>query len=170
MSLMLSQLRDYRLKCYRHLLLKDLTEDFSMQDYHSEHRIAQDIACKLLSSLRTTTSNVGFAPCALSPEEQAEHLLAIFLSLQIGFRNPALFQQATDMAFPILSQLPKGKLLCHLLVHLYLETDDDTLRTAAEDLLADWQPEELTEEDQYLLEFYAPVRYDTPLMPPLRSA
>lgn len=153
MDNIIPQLEAFRIKCYRKMLLKDLDEDYSIQDYRSECQTSQEATNRLLSHLATPT---------LSLEERAELLLTIFVSLTISFRNSVLFYRATDIAFSLLPQLPPtSKLLCHLLVYLYIETEDEDLRTDVENLIADWKAEEQTEEDKYLLEFYAPMRHGT---------
>lgn len=145
-----SQLQAYRLKCYRTMLLKDLEEDYSIQNYHTNWHNSQDAVNKLFTYLEAN---------ALTPEERVELLLTIFVSLQLGFRNSALFNRATDIAFSLLPLLsPQNHLYIHLIIHLYLETNDEDLRNDAETLMAEWESEEQTEEDEYLLEFYAPVR------------
>ena len=90
------ELQAYRLKCYRQMLLEDIHDDYAIQDYQADWKEAQDKVKQLFDELDTL---------ALSPEEQADRLLTIFVALQIGYRNDTLFTRATDMAYDLLLQL-----------------------------------------------------------------
>ena len=89
-------LQAYRLKCYRQMLLKDIHDDYAIQDYQADWKEAQDKVNQLFHELDTLV---------LSSEEKADRLLTIFVALQIGYRDPDLFARATDMAYDLLPQL-----------------------------------------------------------------
>ena len=90
------ELQAYRLKCYRQMLLEDIHDDYAIQDYQADWKEAQDKVKQLFDELDTL---------ALSPEEQTDRLLTIFVALQIGYRAPDLFARATDVAYDLLPQL-----------------------------------------------------------------
>lgn len=170
------ELQAYRLKCYRQMLLKDIHDDYAIQDYQADWKETQDKVNKLFHELDTLV---------LSPEEKADRLLTIFVALQIGYRNDTLFTRAIDMTYDLLPQLaetadsPDAPILnsqfdnsrqlsvvrcplsiiyykTHLLVYLYQETQDEELLPAIDRLMSTWQDGTMTEEDHYLQELFQP--------------
>ena len=166
------ELQSYRLKCYRQMLLEDIHDDYAIQDYQADWKEAQDKVKQLFHELDTLV---------LSPDEQANRLLTIFVALQIGYRNADLFARATDMAYDLLPQLaetadsleapncrPSSVVCCplsvvkrkfggvnyHLLVHLYQETQDEELLPYIEHFKSTMSEETMSEEDRYLIELF----------------
>ena len=156
-----------RLRCYRKLLLQDLSEDYAIQDYQSDAQAAQAKAKRLFAYLDTHT---------LTPTEKAEILLTIWLLLQFGYRNPDLFTRVTEETYSLLwgqqstdnSQQSNSvvssplsvvspSLLGHLLLHLYHETEDEDLLPMIDRLTSHWTEDTMTEEDRYLQQLYEPV-------------
>ena len=140
----LQDAQDFRLKCYRRMLLIDGVEDYAIQDYQEDWCDAQKKVKMLFAYLDSHD---------VTPEEEGELLLTIFVGLRIGFRNSELMERATDRAFELLPQLPQGKLLCHLLVFLYDETEDEAMLEDIDHLFSSF-PRPLTQEDRYLQETY----------------
>ena len=163
-----------RLQAYRQLLLLDTLEDHSIQDYQSRWHEAQHTVKTLFQRLDTHGET-------LSLEEKAEILLTIFVLLQIGYRNEALFARAVEATYELLPQLaeaadsleapncrPLSVVRCpssvvkrkfggansHLLVHLYQETQDEELLPSIDRLMSTWQDDTMTEEDHYLQELF----------------
>ena len=136
-----SDLANFRLQTYRHLLLSSEGPDTfqDMTDLWSQ----TSATVNRLSTLKGTT-----------PEEEAELCLTMLVGLQLGIRNSDSLNRAIDRAFTILPQITDRKLLCHLLVHLYAETEDEELLAEINTLMPSWPRETLTEEDRYLQEFY----------------
>ncbi len=128
-------------------MLEDLSDDYAIQDYQADWRDAQGEVEKLFAYLD---------PHRLSPEAEADILLTIFVALQIGYRNWDFFQRAVTRTYDLLPQLPDGKQKCHLLVHLYQETEDEDLLPDIDRLMDTWQAATMTEEDRYLQELYEP--------------
>jgi hypothetical protein len=142
-----SSLQKYRLACYRQMMLEDLSDDYAIQDYQSDWHHAQDEVKRLFAYLDTHH---------LSSEQEAEILLTIFVALQIGYRNWELFQRAADHTYDLLPHLSDSKLKCHLLVHLYQETQDEDLLPEIDQLMDTWTEATMTEEDHYLQALYEP--------------
>ena len=149
-------LQAYRLKCYRQMLLKDIHDDYAIQDYQADWKEAQDKVNKLFHELDTLV---------LLPEEKADLLLTIFVALQIGYRNDTLFTRAIDMTYDLLPQLAEAtdsieapiiNYKTNLLVYLYQETQDEELLPAIDRLMSTWQDDIMTEEDHYLQELFQP--------------
>ena len=158
-----------RLQAYRQLLLLDTLEDHSIQDYQSRWHEAQHTVKTLFQRLDTHGETLPL-------EEKAEILLTIFVLLQVGYRNEALFARAVETTYELLSQLietadpleapncrPLSVVRCplsiinyktHLLVHLYQETQDEELLPAIDHLMSTWQDDTMTEEDHYLMELF----------------
>ena len=148
------ELQAYRLKCYRQMILKDIHDDYAIQDYQVDWKEAQDKVNKLFYELDTLV---------LSPEEKVDLLLTIFVALQIGYRNDTLFTRAIDITYDLLPQLSEAtdsigapiiNYKTHLLVHLYQETQDEDLLPAIDHLMSTWQDDTMTEEDHYLQELF----------------
>ena len=158
------ELQSYRLKCYRQMLLKDIHDDYAIQDYQADWKEAQDKVKQLFHELDTLV---------LSPEEQADRLLTIFVALQIGYRNPDLFTRATDITYDLLPQLaetaespipnsqfdnrcPLSVVRCQLplLLFLYQETQDEELLPYIEHFKSTMSEESMNEEDRYLIELF----------------
>ena len=148
MKQLLQKAQQLRLKYYRILQLADMPEDYAIQDYQTEWREAQTEVKQLFTYMSTHD---------LQPEIEVELLITIFLSLQIGYRNSELFLRATDKAFQLLPHLSPSKLKVHLLVHLYQETEDETLLPDIDHLLSRYQADFTTEEDHALLEYWQSV-------------
>ena len=158
-----------RLQAYRQLLLLDTLEDHSIQDYQSRWHEAQHTVKTLFQRLDTHGETLPL-------EEKAEILLTIFVLLQIGYRNEALFARAVEATYELLPQLaeatkspetpilnsqsdnccPLSVVRCQfpLLVHLYQETQDEDLLPAIDHLMSTWQDNTMTEEDHYLMELF----------------
>ena len=166
------ELQAYRLKCYRQMLLEDIHDDYAIQDYQADWKEAQDKVKQLFDELDTLV---------LSPEEQTDRLLTIFVALQIGYRAPDLFARATDMAYDLLPQLaetaespipnsqfdnscPSSVVRCQtqvrrsqlstLLTFLYQETQDEELLPYIDHFMSTWNEDTMTEEDHYLQELF----------------
>ena len=146
------ELQAYRLKCYRQMLLKDIHDDYAIQDYQADWKEAQDKVNQLFHELDTLV---------LSPEEQTDRLLTIFVALQIGYRNDTLFTRAIDMTYDLLPQLaetadfPEAPILkSQLATFLYQETQDEELLPYIDRLMSTWQDDTMTEEDHYLQELF----------------
>lgn len=158
------ELQAYRLKCYRQMLLEDIHDDYAIQDYQADWKEAQDKVKQLFYELDTL---------ALSPEEQADRLLTIFVALQIGYRAPDLFARATDMAYDLLPQLaetaespipnsqfdnhcPPSVVRCQLplLTFLYQETQDEELLPYIDHYMSTMSEDTMSEEDRYLIELF----------------
>ena len=156
-----------RLRCYRKLLLQDLSEDYAIQDYQSDAQAAHAKAKRLFAYLDTHT---------LSPTEKAEILLTIWLLLQFGYRNPDLFTRVTEETYTLLPQLLNTQrsqlsivnlqlgvansqlsIVINLLLHLYHETEDEDLLPTIDRLTSHWTEDTMTEEDRYLQQLYEPV-------------
>ena len=158
-----------RLQAYRQLLLLDTLEDHSIQDYQSRWHEAQHTVKTLFQRLDTQGGTLPL-------EEKAEILLTIFVLLQIGYRNEALFARAVEATYELLPQLteatksPETPILnsqsdnccplsvvrsqLPLLVHLYQETQDEELLPSIDRLMSTWQDNTMTEEDHYLMELF----------------
>ena len=165
-----------RLQAYRQLLLLDTLEDHSIQDYQSRWHEAQHTVKTLFQRLDTHGETLPL-------EEKAEILLTIFVLLQVGYRNEALFARAVETTYELLPQLteatkspeapilnsqsdnccPSSVVRCQtqvrrsqfpLLVHLYQETQDEDLLPAIDRLMDTWQNDTMTEEDHYLMELF----------------
>ena len=166
------ELQSYRLKCYRQMLLEDIHDDYAIQDYQADWKEAQDKVKQLFYELDTLV---------LSPEEQADRLLTIFVALQIGYRNDTLFTRAVEATYnllePHLTQpTPKRKfgvansptpprsqlsivnsqlsILNHLLTFLYQETQDEELLPYIDHFMSTWNEDTMSEEDHYLIELF----------------
>ena len=165
------ELQSYRLKCYRQMLLEDIHDDYAIQDYQADWKEAQDKVKQLFDELDTL---------ALSPEEQADRLLTIFVALQIGYRNDTLFTRAVDMTYDLLPQLaetaefpipnsqfdnhcPLSVVRCQtqvrrsqlpLLLFLYQETQDEELLPYIDHFMSTWNEDTMSEEDRYLIELF----------------
>jgi hypothetical protein len=168
------ELQAYRLKCYRQMLLKDIHDDYAIQDYQADWKETQDKVNQLFHELDTLV---------LLPEEKADRLLTIFVALQIGYRNDSLFTRATDMTYDLLPQLaetadsPEAPILnsqfdnsrqlsvvrcplsiinykTHLLVHLYQETQDEELLSYIDHFMSTMSEETMSEEERYLIELF----------------
>ena len=165
------ELQSYRLKCYRQMLLEDIHDDYAIQDYQADWKEAQDNVKQLFYELDTLV---------LSPEEQADRLLTIFVSLQIGYRNDTLFTRAVDMTYDLLPQLaetaespipnsqtqvrrsqidnhcPPSVVRCQLplLTFLYQETQDEELLPYIDHFMSTWNEDTMSEEDRYLIELF----------------
>ena len=144
-----------RLRCYRKLLLQDLSEDYAIQDYQSDAQAAHAKAKRLFAYLDTHN---------LTPEEKAEVLLTIWLLLQFGYRNPDLFTRVTEETYDFYLSVVSSplsvvtpSLLGHLLLHLYHETEDEDLLPTIDRLTSHWTEDTMTEEDRYLQQLYEPV-------------
>ncbi|MBQ9640042.1 MAG: hypothetical protein IJV06_00530 [Bacteroidaceae bacterium] len=148
MDKILKEAQQLRLQYYRQILQIDTPEDYALQDYQSDWHEAQATARRLLTSMDSSD---------LTPVQEARLLLTLFVVLQVGYRDSALFHQATDRAALLLPLLPDGKLKAHLLVHLYCETEDDTLLPIIDYLLPTLTTSP-TEEDHYLQAFFEPVQ------------
>ena len=165
-----------RLQAYRQLLLLDTLEDHSIQDYQSRWHEAQHTVKTLFQRLDTHGETLPL-------EEKAEILLTIFVLLQVGYRNEALFARAVEATYELLPQLteatkspetpilntqsdnccPSSVVRCQtqvrrsqfpLLVHLYQETQDEELLPSIDRLMSTWQDDTMTEEDHYLQELF----------------
>ena len=150
-----------RLRTYRQLLLLDTLEDHSIQTYNQRWREAQDTAQSLFEELDSAPH---------THEEQTEILLTIFVLLQIGYRNEALFARATEATYnllethleqPILNSqsdncCPLSVVRCQfpLLVHLYQETQDEELLPYIDHFMSTWNEDAMTEENRYLIELF----------------
>ena len=160
------ELQAYRLKCYRQMLLEDIHDDYAIQDYQADWKEAQDKVKQLFDELDTLI---------LSPEEQADRLLTIFVALQIGYRNGTLFTRAVEATYDLLEQhfaqpILKRKfgvancqfsivnsqlsILNHLLVHLYQETQDEELLPYIDHFMSTMSEETMSEEERYLIELF----------------
>ena len=156
-----------RLRCYRKLLLQDISEDYAIQDYQSDAQAAQAKAKRLFAYLDTHT---------LTPTEKAEVLLTIWLLLQFGYRNPDLFTRVTEETYSLLPQLLNTQrsqlsivnlqlgvancqlsIVINLLTHLYHETEDEDLLPTIDCLTSYWTEDTMTEEDRYLQQLYESV-------------
>ena len=159
-----ADLQAFRLKCYRQMLLEDIQDDYAIQDYQADWKEAQDKVKQLFDELDTLV---------LSPEEQTDRLLTIFVALQIGYRAPDLFARATDMAYDLLPQLaetaespipnsqfdnhcPPSVVRCQLplLTFLYQETQDEELLPYIDHYMSTMSEETMSEEDRYLIELF----------------
>ena len=184
MRLTPSHLHTLRLRTYRRLFLLDTPDGITIQSYNAAYHKAQQTITALFTHLQTHPH--------LTPIQQADHLLTIFVLLQLGFRNSTRFLQATQLTYQLLptllpqllplardgfpvSHLPHVKyaatqsqpslpssstpspkrLLTHLLLHLYLETQDETLLPNINQLLPALTTSP-NEEDHYLLLLYHP--------------
>ena len=158
------ELQAYRLKCYRQMLLKDIHDDYAIQDYQADWKEAQDKVKQLFHELDTLV---------LSPEEQANRLLTIFVALQIGYRATDLFARATDMAYDLLPQLaetaespipnsqfdnhcPPSVVRCQLplLLFLYQESQDEELLPYIDHFMSTMRKKTMSEEERYLIELF----------------
>ena len=90
-----------RLQAYRQLLLLDTLEDHSIQDYQSRWHEAQHTVKTLFQRLDTHGETLPL-------EEKAEILLTIFVLLQVGYRNEALFARAVEATYELLPQLTEA--------------------------------------------------------------
>lgn len=158
-----------RLQAYRQMLFPDTLEDHSIQDYQSRWHEAQHTVKTLFQRLDTQGGTLPL-------EEKAEILLTIFVLLQIGYRNEALFARAVEATYELLPQLAEAadsleapncrplsvdrcplsilNYTTHLLVHLYQETQDEDLLPAIDHLMDTWQDGTMTEEDHFLMELF----------------
>lgn len=152
------ELRAYRLKCYRQMLLKGIHDDYAIQDYQADWKEAQDKVVQLFDELDTLV---------LSPEEQTDRLLTIFVALQIGYRNPDLFARAVDMTYDLLPQLPESaesfgapifnsqfSTLNYILFFLYQETQDEELLPYIDHFMSTMSEDTMSEEDLYIIELF----------------
>ncbi|MBR1521893.1 MAG: hypothetical protein IJ635_11735 [Bacteroidaceae bacterium] len=140
-----------RLWAYRQLLFLDPVEDDSIQARTQLWRDTEQTITHLLTLHGST------------PKEEAEILLTLFVLLQIGTRDFSILQTVINRTYHILPRLRTAvslqspsqfHLLPHLLVHLYNETEDETLLPTIEHHLSTWTDATMTEEDHNLLEFY----------------
>ena len=158
-----------RLQAYRQLLLLDTLEDHSIQDYQSRWHEAQHTVKTLFQRLDTHGETLPL-------EEKAEILLTIFVLLQVGYRNEALFARAVETTYELLPQLtetadpleapncrPLSVVRCplsiinyktHLLTFLYQETQDEELLPYIDHFMSTWNEDAMTEEDRYLIELF----------------
>ena len=160
------ELQSYRLKCYRQMLLEDIHDDYAIQDYQADWKEAQDKVKQLFYELDTLV---------LSPEEQTEILLTIFVLLQVGYRNDTLFTRAVEATYNLLEThleqpILKRKfgvancqfsivnsqlsILNHLLTFLYQETQDEELLPYIDHFMSTWNEDTMSEEDHYLIELF----------------
>ena len=156
-----------RLRTYRQLLHLDSIEDDSIQAYNQRWREAQDTAQSLFEELDSAPH---------THEEQTEILLTIFVLLQVGYRNEALFTRAVEATYDLLPQLtetadpleapncrPLSVVRCplsiinyktHLLTFLYQETQDEELLPYIDHFMSTWNEDTMTEEERYLIELF----------------
>ena len=156
-----------RLRTYRQLLHLNPIEDDSIQAYNQRWREAQDTAQSLFEELDSVPH---------THEEQTEILLTIFVLLQVGYRNEALFARAVETTYELLPQLtetadpleapncrPLSVVRCplsiinyktHLLTFLYQETQDEELLPYIDHFMSTWNEDAMTEEDRYLIELF----------------
>ena len=163
------ELQSYRLKCYRQMLLEDIHDDYAIQDYQADWKEAQDKVKQLFDELDTLV---------LSPEEQTDRLLTIFVALQIGYRNDTLFTRAVEATYDLLEQhlaqpilnpqcdncCPSSVVRCQtqvrrsqlsiLLTFLYQETQDEELLPYIDHFMSTWNKDTMSEEDRYLIELF----------------
>ena len=167
----MSSLLPLRLKCYRQLLLIDTPDDPSIQDYQSHWREAQHTAKTLLHRLDTQRDT-------LTLDEKAELILTIWVLLQIGYRNPVLFQPVTEETYSLLPQLSTvnpqlstvncqlSTINCQLSIVnsqlsilLYHETHDENLLPHIDHLMAQQSAPDETEEYHYIQQLFLIPEY-----------
>ena len=163
--LSLSQLRDFRLTCYRRMYFQDSDIDDSIQDLHRVWQESEDMVRQCLTALKhlpSPSSSVSLSSSASHPVGRvalssaeciafsAQLLLTALVALQVGIRNYEPLTTVIDSALLLLPKVTDSHLRTHLLVHLYGETEDESLYAQLQDALTIFHPE--TEEDQYLLQ------------------
>lgn len=141
------ELQAYRLKCYRRMLLKDTHTDYAIQDYQADWKEAQDKVNQLFYELDTLF---------LSPKEQADRLLTIFVALQIGYRNDTLFTCAVEATYNLLNTdlATKPILNFQLATFLYQETKDEELLPYIDHFMSTMSKDTMSEEERYLIELF----------------
>ena len=147
---MLQNAREYRIHCYRRMQLADMAddsyEDYSVQDYQQECAEASENAERLLGYIESHEKD-------MSPEEEAELLLAAFVAMNAGFRDHELSIRAFEIAEMLIPMLSDNSVKLHLLVYLYQESGDDREREEIERLMAMIEIGDL-EEDRCLMNLY----------------
>lgn len=141
------ELQAYRLKCYRQMLLEDIHDDYTIQDYQADWKEAQDKVNQLFYELDTLV---------LSPEEKADRLLTIFVALQIGYRNDTLFTRAVEATYNLLKTdlTTKPILNFQLATFLYQETQDEELLPYIDHYMSTMSKDTMSEEERYLIELF----------------
>ena len=143
-----SKLKSFRLTAYRRMNFEDTSIDDSVQDLHREWDESAEAVRHCSQCLDNDKS--------LSLEEKAEHLLTSLVCQQVGIRDYALLDQTIEAIYAILPYISSPRLRLHLLVHLYAESEDETLLSDIEAQLSDFRPTD--EEDDYLLRTYHDVK------------
>ena len=152
---MLQDAQEYRLLCYRRMLLADMADkadekddaDYSVQDYLQERTEASENAARLLDYIDIHKNE-------LSPKEKSELLLTAFVALNTGFRNYEQSIRATEMSELLLPILPDSRTKLYLQVYLYQEIGDESMMEEIDRLMEMTYSEEDTEEDRCLMNFY----------------
>ncbi len=143
-----SKLKSLRLTAYRRMNFEDLQIDDSVQSLHRVWDEAADAVRRCSQCLDSGKS--------LPLEEKAELLLTSLVCQQVGIRDYALLDQTIDAIYALLPRISDTHLRLHLLVHLYSETEDESLLSDIEVLLSDFHPCDV--EDHYLLRTYHDVK------------
>ena len=155
---MFPDLADFRLRCYRHILMLDTADCGTMHDethFWTEASAMVRQCLAAIGSISSEVSDLSLRPVGRDAVAvRAQFLLTALLALQVGIRDYALINQVVTQALALLPQLKDTHLRTHLLVHLYAETEDEALLTEARSLISQWPESSLSEEDRFLLQTY----------------
>ena len=140
------KLTSLRLTAYRRMNFEDTTIDDSVQDLH---RVWADSAVAVQQCRAALSS-------AHSKQEKAELQLTLLVCQQVGIRDFALLDQTIDQVYDLLPHVSDPRLRLHLLVHLFSETEDETLLPEIEAIIKNFAPKD--EEDRYILQIFNDVQ------------
>lgn len=142
-------MQSFRMQCYQRMLLTNMAEDYSVQEYAMACSDATNKAEQLIDYVDTHEKEMTL-------EEEAELLITAFIALNASYRDYTLSCRVTDKAEQLLPFLPEDKQKTHLLVYLYMETGDEKVQDKIESMMAEWEEgkQQLTQEDKFLMEVY----------------
>lgn len=142
----LHHIRDIRLQAYPTILGTEDPETDTLQDLQQQWQQADQTVSHLLSLHADT------------PEEEGELCLTLLVVLQTGIRNHKPLDTVIRRAYDVLPRLTDQRLQCHLMVHLFVETEDETLPPDIEAILTQWTEATLTPEDRFLQQYWHTVK------------
>lgn len=143
---LLSDARKFMQRAYRILADLDTDNDGSIQYMQQLWNDQSAITSRIMTTLQTDAY-------ALTVDEEAQLLLTVLLGQQVGIRNHEPSYTAIERAYDLLSDIHDTHLVAHLLVALYVETQDPDLLHEARQHIATWSPDTLTPDDQHLLRY-----------------
>ena len=112
--------------------------------------------------------DVHHAPGFFSPKTEADHLIDIFLGMQLNpHRKYSFHQECIDIAkeqLPLLWE-DDDSAKAQLATLLFLRTGDDRFRQQADDIISSWHASHLSSEQRFFLQYHRLSARDTKMTP-----